>query len=98
MSRNEHSDPLHDATISRWARKKEKMQDDFDSGVKNLERYLKAALGKVGTESRQNIAREILDSRRNRKNTLDQGMSNWSGKDDEVITGMDEFPWNRDIE
>ena len=98
MSKNERGDALHEATIGRWARKKEKMEDDFESGKTNLTRYLKAALGKVGTESRQNIARDILDARRNRKNVLDQNQSNWSNRDDEVITGMEDFPWDRSVE
>jgi len=98
MSRNEQGDGRHDATISRWAQKKAKMEDDFESGKSNLTRYLKTALGKIGTESRQNVARDILDARRNRKNTLDQQQSNWSNQDDEVITGMEDFPWDRDVE
>lgn len=98
MAENDHGDGRHEATIGRWARKKAKMEDDFESGATNLKRYLKAALGKVGTETRQNIARDILDARRNRKNNLDQNMNSWSTKDDDVITGMEEFPWDRDVE
>ena len=98
MPKNDYPDNLHDATIARWARKKEKLQDEFEEGANNLKNYLKTALGKLGTETRQNVARDLLDARRNRRNNLDQGMSSWSNKDDDIVTGMEDLPWDRDVE
>jgi len=98
MADNDRYDALHENTIGKWARKKEKMEDDHRSAAENLKRYLKAAIGKVGDQTRQNVARDILDARRHRTNKLNQDLSGFSNQDDDVVTGMEEFPWDRDVE
>ena len=93
----EKEDALHKSTIDRWSRKLARMEDDFESGKSNLKKYLKAAIGNSGSESRQNIARELINARKNNPSNLKAGQEGFGVmKEDEVITGMERMPWERE--
>jgi len=60
---------------------------------------LKAALGTSGSENRQNIARDLINARKNNHSNLSSGQFGYGIiKEDEVVTGMEPMPWDRGIE
>ncbi len=91
----------HGATIEEWRRKQMSWREQSDYAEKSLEEFLREGLGEIGSRSRGNIARQIMESSKNPHSPLN-GMSDASGHlhklremDTEVITGMEPLPWNR---
>lgn len=91
-----NEDPKHEAELRKWQRKLARIEDDYENATKNLKGYLKAAFGKGVSQTRLNLAKEVVNAERTNpaRETHGEGFK----KDNEVITGFDEYPWTRDVE
>jgi hypothetical protein len=98
MSNNEQdNDHRGDVEMAKWRRKVERMADDRENAEKNLRGYLKDAFGKGVSETRLNMAREIKSAKDN-PSKLNPDAAGYTSTQDGEITGMEDFPWNRDVE
>ena len=61
MSENDHSQK-DSAELNKWRRKIARLEDDYETGERNLKDYLRAAFGKGVSATRINLAREIKRS------------------------------------
>ena len=81
----------HEATIRKWEREEEKRKDSAE----HFQHRVKETLRKIveSTANRQNVARDLKDTIESRRQPIekegfDQG--------DELITGFEGLPWDRD--
>lgn len=96
MSNNEQRDS---AELNKWQRKLNRMEDDHENAVKNLKGFLKAAFGKGVSQTRLNLAREVVRSERENPMTGKTFSEGFRRVQDGEITGFeDEKPWERDVE
>lgn len=94
MSENEQKDDS--AELAKWRRKIHKLEDEYEAGKRNLEGYLRSAFGKGISATRLNLAREIKKAEGEKP--LQSDTYGFQRTKEGEITGMEEFPWNRDIE
>jgi len=97
MSENEQSDPRDNAEMNKWKRKIARMEDDYEGALRNLKGFLKGAFGKGITETRLNLAREIKRAEGN-TSKVNPEAAGFIATEAGEITGLEEFPWNRDVE
>ncbi len=80
------------ATIAKWTRKKERMEDDDREARRDMKAAIKYAMKDEDTH--RNIARELLRARQGGDTIKNQ---EGFGDDGEIITGYHEDrPWERD--
>ena len=94
MSENEQRDDS--AELAKWRRKIHKLEDEYEAGERNLKSYLKAAFGKGISATRLNLARDIKAAEKEKP--LVQDSYGFQRAREDEITGLEQFPWDRDVE
>ena len=95
MSENDHSQK-DSAELNKWRRKIARLEDDYETGERNLKDYLRAAFGKGVSATRINLAREI--KRSETEKPLAAESYGFKQTQDGEITGLEQFPWNRGLD
>jgi len=96
MSNNEQRDS---AALNKWRNKLARMEDDHDHAVKNLKGFLKEAFGKGVSQTRLNLAKEVVKSERENPSNVRENAYGFRRVQDGEITGFeDDKPWERDID
>jgi hypothetical protein len=79
------------ATMAKWGRKMERMEDEDRKAKKDMKKVISAALKDVNTK--RNLTNQMVEARKGPVAKNREGY----GDDGEVITGNpDECPWERD--
>lgn len=88
------------AELNKWRRKIARMEDDHENAEKNLKGFLKAAFGKGVSQTRLNLAREVVKAEReNPSGDKMLGGEGFTRTRDGEITGFeDDRPWERDLD
>lgn len=94
MSENEQREDS--AELAKWRRKIHKLEDEYESGERNLKGYLKAAFGKGISATRLNLARELKASEKEKP--LVQDSYGFQKSREDEITGLEQFPWQRGVD
>jgi hypothetical protein len=80
------------ATIAKWTRKLEKIEEEDKKAIKGMKEAIKSAMKEAGTH--KNISKELLRARQGEEPIKTR--SCW-GDDGEEFTGIyEDRPWERD--
>jgi hypothetical protein len=79
------------ATMAKWGRKMERLEDEDRKAKQNMKKVISAAL--KDSDTKRNITNQMVEARKGPAATNREGY----GDDGEIITGNpDERPWERD--
>ena len=85
------SEGAHEATISRWSRKRERIEDEEKQAKKSMKESLAEAMREASTK--RNIRGQVSDALKSGESIRSQ--ANYVN-DGEIITGLEKRYWERD--